>query len=132
LPEKQSEQTQAAKKPASDIDIRMLAIPAVRKYAREKDVDLTQVPATGKYNRVTREDIDNYLPSGGQAAAPKAESAQTQKTEKTPDQTVTEKVTRVKISSTNRSIANAMINSQQTSQYVTVLDRVNATKIMNK
>ncbi|MBU5467340.1 2-oxo acid dehydrogenase subunit E2 [Virgibacillus sp. MSJ-26] len=130
LPEKQSEQTQAAKKPASDIDIRMLAIPAVRKYAREKDVDLTQVPATGKNNRVTREDIDNYLASGGQAA-PKAEPTQTQKTERTPEPTVTEQETRVKMSSTRRAIANAMVNSKQTSPHVTVLDRVNVTKLMD-
>src|SRR5699024_9289876 len=33
LPESSSEQSQGAQKPASDVDIRMLAIPAVRKYA---------------------------------------------------------------------------------------------------
>src|SRR5699024_6549476 len=130
LPEKQSEQTQVAKKPASDIDIRMLAIAAIRKYAREKDVDLTQVPATGKNNRVTREDIDNYLASGVKAE-PKAEPAQTQKTERKTEPTATEQETRVKMSSTRRAIANAMVNSKQTSPHVTVLDRVNVTKLMD-
>jgi|SRR5690625_172097 len=132
LPESGSGQSQATQKHASDVDIRMLAIPAVRKYAREKDVDITQVPATGKNNRVTREDIDNFLASGGQAA-PKAEPAQPAKAEQTQETqapTVTESETRVKMTSTRRAIANAMVNSKQTSPHVTVLDRVNVTKLM--
>ena len=130
LPEKASDQKHAAKKPASDIDIRMLAIPAVRKYAREKDVDITQVPATGKNNRVTREDIDNFLASGGQVSQEDVAPKETVQEQKAPETTVTELERRVKMTPTRKAIANAMVNSKATSPHVTVLDRVNVSKLV--
>lgn len=132
---------QAAHKPSSAIDIRMLAIPSVRKYAREKEVDLTQVPATGKNNRVTREDIDQFLASG--ISKPTAEKTAVQEETKkdivqstqqeqpakaTP--TSIGKERRVKMSGTRKAIAKAMINSKATSPHVTVLDRVNVEKLV--
>lgn len=116
-----------ASKRSTEIDIRMLAIPAVRKYAREKDVDITQVPPTGKNNRVTREDIDNFLASGGSPAV----ETPIQETE-TPAEPVvqTAQETRVKMSGTRRAIANAMVSSKATSPHVTVLDKVNVSKLV--
>lgn len=134
LPIKESDRTPTGKKIVSDIDIKMLAIPAVRKYAREKDVDITQVPATGKNNRVTREDIDHFLASGGQVSP---EDVETEKAAQTPERlenlettTVTELEKRVKMTPTRKAIASAMVNSKATSPHVTVLDRVNVSKLV--
>lgn len=120
----------SAKDRGDDIDIRMLAIPAVRKYAREKDVDLREVPATGKNNRVTREDIDNFLAGGAKSA-----TAETPVVEETPvlEETVEVqegRTRRVKMSATRKAIANAMVNSKHTSPHVTVLDKVNVSKLV--
>lgn len=124
----------AKQKPSSDIDLRMIAIPAVRKYAREKDVDLTQVPATGKNNRVTREDVDQFLSSGVSKTVEttlEKETTQPTKQEETVKETAKEeayvpsKERRVKMSGTRKAIAKAMVNSLATSPHVTVLDKVN-------
>ncbi|MEG0267349.1 MAG: dihydrolipoamide acetyltransferase family protein [Carnobacterium sp.] len=130
----------AKQKPSSDIDLRMIAIPAVRKYAREKDVDLTQVPATGKNNRVTREDVDQFLSSGVSKTVEttlEKETTQPTKQEETVKETAKEeayvpsKERRVKMSGTRKAIAKAMVNSLATSPHVTVLDKVNVEKMVN-
>lgn len=129
------------------VDIRMLAIPAVRKYAREKDVDLTQVPATGKNGRVSREDIDNFLASGGLVTqntplqvekTVEAEPTEEKKTETVfespstaaPIQESEERITRVKMSPIRKATARAMVNSKRTSAEVVILDKVNVTKLV--
>ena len=132
---------------APSVDIRMLAVPAVRKYAREKDVDITQVPATGKNDRVSKEDVDNFLANGGaetqpvaekevtQAQVPaEAETASAQKpaasTQEEPEVDTTARETRVKMSPMRRMTAKAMVSSKQTSPDVVILDRVNVTKLI--
>lgn len=132
---------------APSVDIRMLAIPAVRKYAREKDVDLTQVPATGKNGRVSREDIDNFLASGGLVTQDtplqvektvEAVPTEEKKTETVfespstaaPIQESGERITRVKMSPIRKATARAMVNSKRTSAEVVILDKVNVTKLV--
>lgn len=129
---------------APSIDIRMMAIPAVRKYAREKEVDIAQVPATGKNDRVTREDIDTFLASGG---AVKEEAPKTSKTEPATEAVKEEKskeqpsavqsveesgdrITRVKMSPVRKATARAMVNSKRTSAEVVILDKINVTKLV--
>lgn len=145
------EETSSKKSVASkttSIDIKMLAVPAVRKYAREKDVDLTQVPATGKNGRVSREDIDNFLASGGvakQETLVQSEETETAaSTQKIETETVSEKpsesapiqeetgerITRVKMSPIRKATSRAMVNSKRTSAEVVILDKVNVTKLV--
>lgn len=45
----------------------ILATPAVRRVARENKVDLSLVKGTGKGDRITKEDVLNYVASGGQS-----------------------------------------------------------------
>jgi len=119
----------SAKDRGDEVDIRMLAIPAVRKYAREKGVDIREVPATGRNNRVTREDIDNFLVSGG--TAPAAEPAvETPVAEETTQVVQEGSERREKMSATRKAIASAMVNSKHTSPHVTVLDKVNVEKLV--
>ncbi len=53
----------------SDPNKMVLAMPSVRQYARENDVDISLVEPTGKGGRVTKEDIDNFVSTGGAPAA---------------------------------------------------------------
>lgn len=130
---------------APSIDIRMLAVPAVRKYAREKDVDVTQVTATGKNGRVSKEDVDNFLANGGATAQPEvekqapqvpaeAETASAQKpaasTQEEQEVDTTARETRVKMSPMRRMTAKAMVTSKRTSPDVVILDRINVTKLI--
>lgn len=131
----------------TSVDIKMLAVPAVRKYAREKDVDLTQVPATGKNGRVSREDIDNFLASGGVVTEEtpvqveetttviptetvKTETEVEKPSASAPIQETGERITRVKMSPIRRATARAMVNSKRTSAEVVILDKVNVTKLV--
>lgn len=132
LLEEQPSTPKVQSNPATDIDIRMIAIPAVRKYAREKEVDIRHVPPTGKNNRVTREDIDLFLSNGGvSTVAEKASTVEETKVTENPiPQMVAGQEHRVKMSPTRKAIANAMVNSKARSPHVTVLDKVNVTKLV--
>jgi pyruvate dehydrogenase E2 component (dihydrolipoamide acetyltransferase) len=52
-----------------------LASPATRKLAREQGVDLRRVRPSGDGGRVTREDVDRFTGSNGQAATARAEES---------------------------------------------------------
>ena len=43
--------------------------PAVRKLVNDNNLDATQIPASGKDGRLTKEDVQNFLDSGGAASA---------------------------------------------------------------
>lgn len=130
---------------APGVDIRMMAVPAVRKYARQKGVDVSEVPATGKNNRVTKEDIDNFLTGGGAKAQLEAQEPNVQETAQTSAEKVTQQKAaatetpvveaavgekRVKMSPMRRMTARAMVESKHTSPDVVILDRINVTKLM--
>lgn len=125
------------KKAVSSADVRMLAIPAVRKYAREKNIDLTKVTGTGRNNRITREDIDNFIATGGMQSVQHVEEQKIHQPEPSkPVEPVKKSIphgqleTREKMTSTRKAISKAMVNSKATSPHVTVLDKVNVTKLV--
>ncbi|MFD2759736.1 dihydrolipoamide acetyltransferase family protein [Lentibacillus juripiscarius] len=124
-----------------DTDIRLMAIPSVRRYAREKGVDIRTINPTGKNNRVTKEDIDMFI--SGESTTTTNDSVQndtftvvqTKKTEIKQDLTestsppqVTENS--VKMSSTRKAIAKAMVKSKTTAPHVTVFDAVDVSKLI--
>lgn len=49
--------------------------PAVAKIVAENDLDASKIPASGPKGNLTKEDVQNYLKSGGKAAAPTAKPA---------------------------------------------------------
>lgn len=105
----------------SDPNKMVLAMPSVRQYARENDVDISLVEPTGKGGRVTKEDIDNFVETGGAPAAaseetPAAEPAASGQTvggvEVTPYKSGRpDEETREPMSMTRRAIAKAMVKS---------------------
>ena len=125
---------------AKDPNKQVLAMPSVRQYAREKDVDITQVSATGKGGRVVKEDIDNFLATGGSQPAAAATDATTT-AEATPQaetkaaapkaftSTMGEMETREKLTPTRKAIAKAMVNSKHTAPHVTLHDEVEVSKL---
>ena len=124
---------------AKDPNKQVLAMPSVRQYAREKDVDITQVSATGKGGRVVKEDIDNFLATGGSQPAPAtaaateatttAEAAPQAAAPKAFTSNMGEMETREKLTPTRKAIAKAMVNSKHTAPHVTLHDEVEVSKL---
>jgi len=118
----------------------VLAMPSVRQFARENDVDITQVAATGKNGRTTKEDIENFISTGGKApaAAPTEKVSEAKapaaKKEAAPAKAFkssqAELETREAMTPMRKAIAKAMVNSKATAPHVTLFDEVDSTKLM--
>lgn len=115
----------------------VLAMPSVRRYARENDVDIRFVQATGNGGRTTREDIDNYLAGGGQAAEAGEESAQSSSSTSVAiepeafDSGRDDEETREPISTIRKAIAQAMVKSETVIPSFTLFDSANASKLVD-
>jgi len=55
---------------AVEMDADLKVNPAARKLAEENSVDLSQVVSSGKDGRIIKEDVQNFIKSSAQAAAP--------------------------------------------------------------
>ena len=58
----------------SDLSMKTFATPAGRCIAKENKIDLSKVTGTGKAGRIMKEDILNYIASGGKGSSDKASS----------------------------------------------------------
>jgi pyruvate dehydrogenase E2 component (dihydrolipoamide acetyltransferase) len=134
---------QASAQVEVDPNRRVVAMPSVRKYAREKGVEIRQVAGTGKNGRVVKDDIDNFLNGGGNAAPAAAEAPQAeQNQEAAPAQEAPKAAaaqaipvgqypeTREKMSGIRKAIAKAMVNSKHTAPHVTLMDEVDVAKLV--
>jgi 2-oxoglutarate dehydrogenase E2 component (dihydrolipoamide succinyltransferase) len=65
-----------AAEPAASGNGKSFVSPVVARIASEHGIDPTQVPGTGNGGRVTKKDIQAFIDSGGQAAAPAEAPAQ--------------------------------------------------------
>ncbi|WP_373472157.1 2-oxo acid dehydrogenase subunit E2 [Carnobacterium alterfunditum] len=120
----------------------VLAMPSVRQFARENDVDITQVVATGKNGRTTKEDIENFMSTGGKAPAAAPTEKVTEAKAKAPaakkeaapakafKSNQAELETREAMTPMRKAIAKAMVNSKATAPHVTLFDEVDSTKLM--
>jgi pyruvate dehydrogenase E2 component (dihydrolipoamide acetyltransferase) len=121
--------------------------PLVRKMAREHNIDLSRVKGSGAGGRITKQDVEAYLASGPQAAAPApparpsapAPAPQTAAPQAPPPQAPQpvapvpqggQARTRIEPMSTMRSkIAEHMVMSKRTSAHVTTVHRVDMTPV---
>ncbi|OAH53640.1 branched-chain alpha-keto acid dehydrogenase subunit E2 [Domibacillus aminovorans] len=138
-----AEATGAGSQPQADTsevdpNRRIIAMPSVRKYAREKEINITLVSGSGKNGRIVKEDIDQFLQKGPEAAEQPA-----QKQEETKEVAANESKpaaataipegefpeTREKMSGIRKAIAKAMVNSKHTAPHVTLMDEIEVTKL---
>ncbi|MFC7392399.1 dihydrolipoamide acetyltransferase family protein [Scopulibacillus cellulosilyticus] len=114
---------------AKNNDSRVIAMPSVRKYAREKGINISEVHGSGNNGRILKEDVDQFVSGGGQAAEKADEKpAETaaQKAAPVPAQAGLE--TREKIRGIRKAISNAMVHSKHTAPHVTLMDEVDVSK----
>ncbi|WP_242221270.1 2-oxoglutarate dehydrogenase complex dihydrolipoyllysine-residue succinyltransferase [Bacillus cereus group sp. BfR-BA-01380] len=104
---------------------RPIASPAARKMARELGIDLNEVRSTDPLGRVRPHDVQAH------ATAPKTEPKQEKQSPKPAAKTEFEKpVERVKMSRRRQTIANRLVEVQQTSAMLTTFNEVDMTAIM--
>ncbi|MFC5714333.1 2-oxoglutarate dehydrogenase complex dihydrolipoyllysine-residue succinyltransferase [Thalassorhabdus alkalitolerans] len=116
--------------PASE---RPVASPAARKLAREKGIDISQVPTRDPLGRVRKEDVDSYEANKGseqkqsQPSAPKKEAAPAANK----DEFNGKPVVREKMSRRRQTIANRLVDVQQTSAMLTTFNEVDLSAVMD-
>ncbi|SDH04939.1 2-oxoglutarate dehydrogenase E2 component [Alteribacillus persepolensis] len=108
---------------------RPVASPAARKLAREKGLNLNDVPTRDPLGRVRKEDVEDYEKNKAAATpkeAPKKENASAPK-----DEFEGKPVERIRMSRRRQTIANRLVDVQQTSAMLTTFNEVDMTAVMN-
>ncbi|MFE4523661.1 2-oxoglutarate dehydrogenase complex dihydrolipoyllysine-residue succinyltransferase [Cytobacillus firmus] len=108
---------------------RPIASPAARKLAREKGIDLSQVPTADPLGRIRTQDVESFNPNQAkqQSQAPKPAAAS-----KPAEQPAGGKeVERIKMSRRRQTIANRLVEVQQTAAMLTTFNEVDMTNVMN-
>lgn len=116
---------------------RVLAMPSVRKLARELGIDITQVTPSGPNGRITAEDVRNFASGSVQKEVP----ATTEEPQEVPavSSSMPAQPTpvaaagdeeRIPLRGLRRTIARRIAESKFTAPHVTVMEEVDATKLI--
>ncbi|WP_370222684.1 2-oxoglutarate dehydrogenase complex dihydrolipoyllysine-residue succinyltransferase [Cytobacillus sp.] len=108
---------------------RPIASPAARKLAREKGIDLSQVPTADPLGRIRTQDVESFNPNQAkQQAQPQKPAAASKPAEQ---QAGGKEVERIKMSRRRQTIANRLVEVQQTAAMLTTFNEVDMTNVMN-
>ncbi|TXC93142.1 2-oxoglutarate dehydrogenase complex dihydrolipoyllysine-residue succinyltransferase [Metabacillus litoralis] len=130
---KQEEPVSSTKETSSSVEEdkkqRTIASPSARKLARERGIDLQQVQTSDPLGRVRKQDVESHTerPSSKQVEQPKSAqkpSAQAQQEDGS------KPVERVKMSRRRQTIANRLVEVQQTAAMLTTFNEVDMTAVM--
>ncbi|WP_227395379.1 2-oxoglutarate dehydrogenase complex dihydrolipoyllysine-residue succinyltransferase [Jeotgalibacillus aurantiacus] len=108
---------------------RTIASPAARKLAREKGIDLSEVSTVDPMGRVRKQDVENHG-SKPAASEPKKEAPKA-KQESAPKKEDTKPVVREKMSRRRQTIANRLVEVQQTAAMLTTFNEIDMTYVMD-
>ncbi|MFE8694786.1 2-oxoglutarate dehydrogenase complex dihydrolipoyllysine-residue succinyltransferase [Cytobacillus sp. FJAT-53684] len=107
---------------------RPIASPAARKMAREKGIDLTQVPTADPLGRVRAQDVSSFNPREEVQkqvnSAPKPSASPVV-------QPAGKEVERIRMTRRRQTIANRLVEVQQTAAMLTTFNEVDMTNVMN-
>jgi 2-oxoglutarate dehydrogenase E2 component (dihydrolipoamide succinyltransferase) len=113
------------------------ASPSVRKLAQEYEVDLAEVPGSGSGGRITREDVERLIREQSRPAAPEKseEPERDGKGERQPTLAASEDgraalEERVRVSRRRQTIAQRLVESQQTAAMLTTFNEVDMSAVM--
>ncbi|RSL33385.1 2-oxoglutarate dehydrogenase complex dihydrolipoyllysine-residue succinyltransferase [Salibacterium salarium] len=133
--EKQTEQPSAdqsapSKEEGDDsFEERPVASPSARKLAREKGLDLNQVPTKDPLGRVRKEDVEDYEKNVAAASASQGKAAKKETAPK--DEFEGKPVERIRMSRRRQTIANRLVEVQQTSAMLTTFNEIDMTAVMD-
>lgn len=126
----QRSESSAVQTAEQDKKERPIASPAARKMAREKGIDLAHIPTADPLGRVRKQDVETYNPNAGLS---KREDSPSQKPEqKKANQAVNGKpIERIRMSRRRQTIANRLVEVQQTAAMLTTFNEIDMTAVMN-
>lgn len=124
--EDQPEQPAAEEKAGGQ---RPIASPAARKLAREKGIDLSQVPTADPLGRIRTQDVESFNPNQAKQQAQVPKPAAASKPAEQP--AAGKEVERIKMSRRRQTIANRLVEVQQTAAMLTTFNEVDMTNVMN-
>ena len=111
------------------------ASPSVRKLAQEYEVDLAEVSGSGSGGRITREDVERLIRDQSRTAAPE-KTEEPERDGKAETQPATSEdgraglEERVRVSRRRQTIAQRLVESQQTAAMLTTFNEVDMTAVM--
>jgi len=113
------------------------ASPSVRRLAQEYDVDLAEVSGSGSGGRITRDDVERLIREQSRPAAPERteEPERDGKGEAQPAPSISEDgraalEERVRVSRRRQTIAQRLVESQQTAAMLTTFNEVDMSAVM--
>ena len=111
------------------------ASPSVRKLAQEYEVDLAEVSGSGSGGRITRDDVERLIRDQSRTAAPEKteEPERDGKAETQPAASEDGRANleeRVRVSRRRQTIAQRLVESQQTAAMLTTFNEVDMTAVM--
>ncbi|MGV2938649.1 2-oxoglutarate dehydrogenase complex dihydrolipoyllysine-residue succinyltransferase [Mesobacillus sp. LC4] len=115
---------------------RIIASPAARKLAREKGIDLNKVISQDPLGRVRKQDVESYTPETQKPAGekttqkPAAEKTAAPKAAPAGNSNDDGRVERIKMSRRRQTIANRLVEVQQTAAMLTTFNEVDMTAVM--
>ncbi|MDZ5711903.1 2-oxoglutarate dehydrogenase complex dihydrolipoyllysine-residue succinyltransferase [Jeotgalibacillus haloalkalitolerans] len=120
---------QPEKQESSEKKERTIASPAARKLAREKGIDLSEISTQDPMGRVRKQDVEAHSSTAKQekkqeAAPKKQETPAAKKDDGKP-------VTREKMSRRRQTIANRLVEVQQTAAMLTTFNEIDMTNVMD-
>jgi 2-oxoglutarate dehydrogenase E2 component (dihydrolipoamide succinyltransferase) len=109
---------------------RIIASPAARKLAREKGIDLSQVTSQDPLGRVRKQDVDSYKAGQTPEKKPEMKKIENVKPSGPVDSEDGKIVERIKMSRRRQTIANRLVEVQQTAAMLTTFNEVDMTAVM--
>jgi 2-oxoglutarate dehydrogenase E2 component (dihydrolipoamide succinyltransferase) len=111
------------------------ASPSVRKLAQEYEVDLAEVTGSGSGGRITRDDVERLIREQSRPAAPEETEEPERDGEAQPAPAVSEDdraalEERVRVSRRRQTIAQRLVESQQTAAMLTTFNEVDMSAVM--
>ena len=100
--------------------------PAGQRVAAENKIDPTQVTGSGRGNQVTKEDLVNFMRTGGQASAPTAKAPAAPVAQATPGARPEERVTMTRM---RAKIAERLMQSKNSIAMLTSFNEINLAKV---
>ncbi|WLR56792.1 2-oxoglutarate dehydrogenase complex dihydrolipoyllysine-residue succinyltransferase [Mesobacillus subterraneus] len=117
----------SSNEPASE---RIIASPAARKLAREKGIDLSKVASQDPLGRVRKQDVESYSPEQKNNQKPAGEKKEAPKAAPPVKADDDNRVERIKMSRRRQTIANRLVEVQQTAAMLTTFNEVDMTAVM--
>ncbi|MFT9598252.1 2-oxoglutarate dehydrogenase complex dihydrolipoyllysine-residue succinyltransferase [Mesobacillus sp.] len=115
---------------AEEASERVIASPAARKLAREKGIDLSKVASQDPLGRVRKQDVESYSPQQKNNQKPAGEKTEAPKAALAGKSNDDSRVERIKMSRRRQTIANRLVEVQQTAAMLTTFNEVDMTAVM--